>query len=210
MPKGRFITLEGGEGAGKSTQARLLAEHLRQMGLDVVETREPGGAPLAERIRQLVLSSDVKSLGPEAETLLFYAARERHIAETIAPAIEAGRWVISDRFSDSTRAYQGGGERVAGALLDRLERLVVAAAKPDLTIVLDLPPEIGLARARARRDGADRFEGEDLEFHHRLRNAFVEIARREPERCVLVDASGPRESTADRIWAAVSSRLAPR
>ena len=210
MPPGRFVTLEGGEGAGKTTQARRLAERLRDLGHEPVVTREPGGSPGAEAIRGLLLSGGARKQGPLAETMLFYAARQDHLATVIRPALAAGRWVICDRFSDSTRAYQGAGGGVADAVFDALEHLVVGRTRPDLTLVLDLPPEAGLARARLRsRESVDRFEGEDLGFHHALRRALLGIAEREPKRCAVVDALRPPDEVAEEIWRLTCARLAP-
>ena len=172
--RGRFITFEGGEGTGKSTQVKLLAERLRAHGIDVVTTREPGGSPGAEIIRHVLLSGAAKPFGPAAEAILFAAARDDHLAETIRPALARGAWVISDRFADSTRVYQGVLGEVDPNLIHGLERIVVGDGKPDLTIVLDVPPEIGLERAAKRRadEAADRFEAEGLDYHRRLREAF--------------------------------------
>src|ERR1700758_2915134 len=169
--RGRFITFEGGEGTGKSTQAASLAERLRSMGIGVVLTREPGGSPGAEIIRHVILSGAAKPLGPDAEAILFAAARDDHITTTIEPALAGGRWVISDRFADSTRVYQGALGHVDPLLLGGLHRITVGKLRPDLTFILDLPPEVGLERARARRgeQNADRFEAESLEFHEKLR-----------------------------------------
>jgi dTMP kinase len=210
MP-GRFITLEGGEGAGKSTQAQLLAERLVGLGIDVVKTREPGGSPGAEIVRDIVLSGLAKPFGPRAETLLFAAARRDHLESLIKPALAAGKWVICDRFIDSTRVYQGILGQAGRPLVRALERITVGDAMPELTIILDLPAEIGLARARARRagDAPDRFEGEDLAFHQKLNAAFREIAAEEPGRCVVIDADRPAEAVAADIWAQVTERLRP-
>jgi dTMP kinase len=210
MP-GRFITLEGGEGAGKSTQATLLAERLAGLGIDVVKTREPGGSPGAEIVRDIVLSGLAKPFGPRAETLLFAAARRDHLESLIKPALAAGKWVICDRFIDSTRVYQGILGQAGRPLVRALERITVGDAMPDLTVILDLPAEIGLARARARRggDAPDRFEGEDLAFHQKLNAAFREIAAEEPGRCVVIDADRPAEAVAADIWAQVTERLRP-
>ncbi|HWV51136.1 dTMP kinase [Pseudorhodoplanes sp.] len=209
--RGKFITFEGGEGTGKSTQARTLAERLKTLGLSVTLTREPGGSPGAEVIRHVILSGAAKPLGADAEAMLFAAAREDHIAHTIRPALDRGSWVICDRFSDSTRIYQGVLGHVDPRLIKRLEKITVGDNKPDLTIVLDTPAEIGLARADARRGDAeiDRFESEDIAFHERLRDAYRQLAIGEPERCVLIDASDEPERVAERVWATVSRRLDP-
>ncbi|MGP9822545.1 dTMP kinase [Salinarimonas sp. NSM] len=214
----RFITFEGGEGTGKSTQVGRLAARLRTAGYEVVATREPGGSPHAEDLRRAILAGEAKALGPFAEALLFARARQDHVAATIRPALARGAIVLCDRFSDSTRAYQGAAGAVAAPLIDALERWAVGGTRPDLTLVLDLPVATALARAAARRDGggageggdaADRFEGEDRAFHETLREAFHAIAAREPERCVLIDASGDVDTVAARIAAAVLPRLAP-
>src|SRR6201988_68333 len=171
--RGRFITFEGGEGAGKSTHIKLLAERLNAAKLRTVVTREPGGSPGAEIIRHLVLSGMGKLLGPEAETLLFAAARDDHVRSVIQPALSQGIWVLSDRFSDSTRAYQGRLGQVSPDILNAMQRVTIGDLKPDLTIVLDIPVEVGLQRATARRGSGvpDRFEAEDLQFHQDLRDA---------------------------------------
>ncbi|MFC0283383.1 dTMP kinase [Camelimonas abortus] len=209
VPAGRFITFEGGEGVGKSTQIRLLGERLRRAGLAVRLTREPGGSPRAERIRDFLMAGRARALGPLAEAMLFSAARIDHVDTVIRPALRAGEWVLCDRFADSTRAYQGVNGGLDPQLLARLEEVTLDGLKPDLTVILDLPPLLGLQRAAARRgDGApDRFESEDLAFHMRLRDAFLAIARAEPERCVLVDASGDAESVARTIFSALVARL---
>jgi len=209
--RGRFITFEGGEGTGKSTQAALLAQRLRALGIGVVLTREPGGSPGAEIIRHVILSGAAKPLGPHAEAILFAAARDDHIRNTITPALERGRWVISDRFADSTRVYQGALGNVDQQLIQGLERITVGDLKPDITFILDVPAEVGLARASERRgDGAaDRFEGESVEFHDKLRDAFRVLALSEPSRCVLIDASAASAAVAERIWKVVSDRLDP-
>ncbi|MCC6889920.1 MAG: dTMP kinase [Hyphomicrobiales bacterium] len=209
--RGRFITFEGGEGTGKSSQAVLLAQKLRTLGIGVALTREPGGSPGAEIIRHVLLSGAAKPLGPAAEAILFAAARDDHIRQTIEPALARGRWVICDRFTDSTRVYQGDLGGVDPKLLRALERVSVGDLKPDLTFVLDAPVEIALARAQARRGDADgdRFESESRDYHERLRDAFRMLALSQPDRCVLVDASGMRQSIADQIWRVVSERLDP-
>jgi dTMP kinase len=206
--RGRFITLEGGEGAGKSTQAARLADWLRGRGLSVVVTREPGGSRNAEALRELLLRGRVAPFGPEAEALLFAVGRADHLAETIRPALEAGTWVISDRFVDSTRAYQGPAG-VEPHELDRLDRIAVGQTRPDLTFILDLPPELGLRRMRDRDRPVDRFEADELEVHKARRRAFLAIAAREPERCLVVDASGDEGDVAAAIRAAVTERLKP-
>lgn len=209
--RGQFITFEGGEGAGKSTQAALLADRLRKLGLGVELTREPGGSPGAEIIRHVLLSGAAKPLGPEIETLLFAAARDEHLNNRIRPALARGRWVICDRFADSTRVYQGALGKVDPRIIRALERLTVGRTKPSLTFVLDLPPELGLLRAKKRRGagGADRFEQEDIVFHQKLRDAYRQIAHEEPQRCVLIDATEEPDYIAEQIWRAVDERLSP-
>jgi dTMP kinase len=213
MSAGQFITFEGGEGTGKSTQTRLLAQRLRERALDVVVTREPGGSPFAEEIRALLLNRHVTAASQLAEALLFYSARVDHVAATIAPALAAGSWVICDRFADSTRVYQG----VAGGLgLDRIERIesmVLDGLTPDLTLLIDLDPKEGMERARerARRNGnveADRYEARDIAYHETLRQGFLDIAAREPQRCRVIDGSGTIDAVAARIWKAVAQRYA--
>lgn len=200
---GRFITFEGGEGAGKSTQVRHLRAHLEQAGIRVIATREPGGSPRAEALRTALLSGRAAGLGAFGEAVLFGAARIDHIDTLIRPALAGGAWVVCDRFADSTRAYQGAAGKASPELIAALERVVVGPMKPDLTILLDLDPEAGLARAKARAGdaAADRFEGEKLAFHAALREAFLEIARREPGRVKVVDAALPEHEIADRVWA---------
>lgn len=205
ITRGRFITFEGGEGAGKSTQVRRLSEKLHSCGVHAVTTREPGGSPGAEIIRHVVLSGAAKPLGPFAEAALFAAARADHLDVTIRPTLERGSWVISDRFADSTRAYQGVLGDLDPGLIATLEAVTVGETRPDLTIILDLPANEGLARASARSGpGADRFESENIDFHLRLREAFRDLATREPARCVLVDASGTPDAVAEAIWQVVA------
>lgn len=209
---GRFISFEGGEGTGKSTQAHRLAERLRQRGVDVVLTREPGGTQGAEIVRRTVLSGRAKPLGAFAEALLLNAARDDHLSLVIRPALASGKWVITDRFADSTRAYQGILGGVDAGLVRALEETVVGENWPDLTLILDLAPEIALHRARdatlAESDPLDdRFEGASIDDHRRLRRAFLDIARRAPERCVVIDASGTPEEVADAVWDAVAQRF---
>jgi dTMP kinase len=206
---GRFITLEGGEGAGKSTQARRLAERLKARGRAVVVTREPGGSLGAEMIRALLVTGETDRWSPISETLLMYAARRDHIERTIAPALAAGDWVVSDRFADSTRAYQGAGGGAPASLIQTLERHVLGETRPDLTLILDLPVEVGMARAMSRDHAETRFEAKGAAFHERLREGFLAIARVEAARCVVIDASQPAEAVETAIWAAVAGRLAP-
>ncbi len=209
MRRGRFITLEGGEGTGKSTQVRRLASWIEgAFGTQVVATREPGGAPGAESIRALLVDGEPDRWDPVTEVLLHFAARRTHVLETVGPALETGRWVVSDRFTDSTRAYQG---LVQGAGLDLVEEiagLAVATPLPDLTFVLDLPAGQGLERA-ASRGGGDRYERMGRAFHERLREAYLEIARGDPERIVVVDASGSEEDVAGCLAGEVSRRWPP-
>jgi dTMP kinase len=207
--RGRFISFEGGEGSGKSTQIKILAERLATVKLHVIVTREPGGSPGAEIIRHLVLSGMGKLLGPEAETLLFAAARDDHARTVIEPALKQGTWVLSDRFSDSTRVYQGALGRVSPGILNAMQRVTIGDLKPDLTVILDVPVEIGLKRAAARRGAAaaDRFESEDIGFHQQLRDAYRQIATNEPERCVLIDATEEPARVAANIWSALRDRF---
>jgi dTMP kinase len=209
--QGRFITFEGGEGSGKSTHARLLADRLNSLDIDVVLTREPGGSAGAEIIRHILLSGIAKPLGAETEAILFAAARDDHMRATIRPALAAGKWVICDRFIDSTRVYQGALGNVDAKLIRSLERVTVGDDMPDLTFVLDVPATVGLARATRRRGQAvtDRFEAESIEFHQELRKAYVAIDEAEPKRCIIIDGRAPREVVADRIWTTVEQRLHP-
>jgi dTMP kinase len=204
---GRFITFEGGEGVGKTTQIRRLAQALNASGIETVLTREPGGSPGAEVLREVLLSGGAKPFGPFAETILFSAARIDHLETKIRPALERGAWVLCDRFLDSTRAYQGVLGQVEPGLIRTVERIVVGATMPDLTIILDLPAREGLARARARSGQVDRFESEGLVFHERVRHAFQALAAAEPERCVLVDAMRPADAIAAEIFEVVRTRL---
>jgi dTMP kinase len=207
--RGRFISFEGGEGSGKSTQIKKLSERLEAAKLRSIVTREPGGSPGAEVIRHLLLSGMGKLLGPEAETLLFAAARDDHVRTVIQPALNQGVWVLCDRFSDSTRVYQGRVGNVAPGLLNAMERVTIGDLKPDLTFILDVPVEIGLKRAAARRGDAapDRFESEDIQFHQNLRDAYREIAAVEPNRCVLIDASADANMVAANVWTALRDRF---
>jgi dTMP kinase len=209
--RGHFITFEGGEGSGKSTHAATLAQRLKAAGIDVVLTREPGGSPGAEIIRHIILSGIAKPLGTETEAILFAAARDDHVRNTIMPAIEAGKWVICDRYIDSTRVYQGALGKVDPKLIRGLERVTVGDAYPELTFILDVPAKVGLARAKSRRgtEAADRFESESVEFHEQLRLAYCALADAEPNRIVLVDGRAPRDIVAERIWNSVQQRLHP-
>jgi len=245
--RGRFITLEGGEGAGKTTQAKVLAERLRRKGINVLLTREPGGTPRAEAIRDVLLSGKAKRYGALGEAVLFYAARESHLELGIRPALARGTWVICDRFSDSTRAYQGAAGGLPLSVIETLDKAVVGDTRPDLTLIFDLPPELGLRRATERRrdsvaqvasteerapasaenpPGAvggdaitrrsssssdapppDRFENMNLAFHRSLRSEFLAIAKAEPERCAVVDASDTPTRVEDKVWSIVRDRF---
>jgi dTMP kinase len=207
--RGRFITFEGGEGSGKSTHIKKLAERLNAAKLRTIVTREPGGSPGAEVIRHLLLSGMGKLLGPDAETLLFAAARDDHVRTVIQPALKQGTWVLCDRFSDSTRAYQGSLGQVAPAVLNAMERVTIGDLKPDLTFILDVPVEVGMQRAAKRRGTGtpDRFEAEDVKFHQGLRDAYRQIAASEPQRCVLIDANADPATVAGNVWAALRDRF---
>jgi dTMP kinase len=209
--RGHFITFEGGEGSGKSTHAATLAQRLKSVGHNVVLTREPGGSTGAEIIRHILLSGIAKPLGAETEAILFAAARDDHVRNTILPALTSGIWVICDRFIDSTRVYQGALGNVDQRLIRSLERVTVGPAVPELTFILDVPAQIGLARAKNRRGQteADRFEAESLEFHEKLRGAYRALAAAEPKRCVVIDGRAPRDVVSDRIWSIVQDRLHP-
>jgi dTMP kinase len=210
--KGRFITLEGGEGAGKSVQAKVLEGRLAALGLNVMRTREPGGSPGGEALREAILTGFAADFGAAAQALLFAAARVEHLDKTILPALGSGAWVVSDRFADSTRAYQGAAGDLPPDFIAGLERLTVGAARPDLTLILDLAPEVGLERAAKRRQGrggADRFESESLAFHQTLRRAFLDIAAAEPLRCVVIEGGESEAEVAAAIWAAVEASLDP-
>jgi dTMP kinase len=207
--QGRLITLEGGEGAGKSTQAKRLGAFLRGLGLEVTETREPGGASGAEAIRALLVEGDPGRWTPLAETLLLSAARADHLARTVRPALAAGHWVVCDRFTDSTLAYQGFGHGLDAARLRVLNELVTEGLTPDLTLILDVPVDSGLGRAGGRAGGEDRFERMGRDFHERLRQGFLAIAQAEPHRCVVIDATAEVDSVAATIARTVEERLRP-
>jgi dTMP kinase len=204
---GRFITLEGGEGAGKSTQIARLAEWLKGRGHEVVATREPGGSPGAEMIRRLLVEGPAERWDGMTEALLHFAARRDHLRVTVWPALQRGAWVVSDRFADSTRAYQGHGHGLDLAALDRLYEIAIGAFRPDLTLILDLPVETGLARAAARRGSETRYENLPRGFHERVRNGFLQIAKAEPKRCAIVDASSDIDTIATAITSFVAKRL---
>ena len=205
---GRFITLEGGEGAGKSTQIARLKSWLESRGRSVVTTREPGGSPGAEMVRKLLVEGPADRWDGTTEALLHFAARRDHLRATVWPALKSGAWVVSDRFADSTRAYQGYGHGLDLALLDRLYAIAVGDFRPDLTLILDLPVETGLKRAAARRGTETRYENLPRDFHDRVRAGFLEIAKREPKRCVVIDASKDINTIAGAIAAVVAERLA--
>ena len=204
---GLFISLEGIDGSGKSTQARRLADVLRAQGRDPVLTREPGGAPGAEDIRRLLVEGDPDRWSPETEILLFTAARRDHLERTIRPALAAGRDVVTDRFADSTRVYQGATRGDLRGLVDDIHARVIGV-EPDLTLILDMDPEVALTRGLARRSGEDRFEDFGLPFQHALRDGFRALAAEYPARCVLIDAGRATETIAADIAAAVARRLA--
>jgi dTMP kinase len=208
---GRFITFEGGEGSGKSTQAGILANRLARAGRKVFATREPGGSPAAEDIREALLAGQVWQFGPFAEALMFSVARADHVENAIGQALLEGKWVVCDRFLDSTRAYQGATAGVPRGVINALERLTVGGLMPDITFILDIPSEEGLARAAERRGGGapDRFESQEIMLHERVRRAFLDIAEEEPERCVVVDASQPEAMVAEDVWEVVLQRLSP-
>ena len=208
---GKFITFEGGEGAGKSTQIQRLGAHLVECGIRIVVTREPGGTPAAEAIRGFILGGEAEAMGAEAEALLFAAARADHVETVIRPALASNAWVLCDRFADSTRVYQGAEGGVAPATLEALERIAVGDTRPDLTVILDVAPEVGLGRVKARQSatgtGPDRFDSDLLDRHARRRSAFLAIAASDPGRCLVVDASRGEKEVADEIWRSVTARL---
>ena len=210
---GQFITFEGGEGTGKTTQVQLLASLLRARGHDVVTTREPGGAAGADTIRSLLVSGATDKWDPLSESLLLFAARREHLVKTIWPALEQGAWVLCDRFADSTLAYQGYGHSVPIEFIENLYDVVVGEFVPDLTLILDIDVEIGLARANARNTDTasreDRFERMDIAFHERLRTGFLYIARNDPGRCAVIDADNQPDIVGAEIWKTVEIRLQP-
>jgi dTMP kinase len=204
---GRFITLEGGEGAGKSTQIVRLKTWLEGRGKTVVATREPGGSPGAEMIRKLLVEGPAERWDGVTEALLHFAARRDHLRTTVWPALKRGTWVISDRFADSTRAYQGYGHGLDLAMLERLYDVAVGDFCPDLTLILDLPIDVGLARAAARRGAETRYESLPIAFHQRVKAGFLEIAKREPSRCVVIDAALDIDTLAATIARTAGDRL---
>ena len=208
MTRGRFITFEGGEGAGKSTQVQRLAARLEAGGREVVRTREPGGSPGAESIRDIVLRGDADRWSPTTETLLMYAARRDHIERVIRPALARGAWVVCDRFADSTRAYQGAAGGVDPQFITALETFILEETRPDLTLVFDLPASVGLERAHARAGAEMRFESKGMAFHERLRAGFQAIAAAEPARCTVIDATATMDGVEVAVWTAVEARLA--
>lgn len=203
MARGRFIAVEGGEGAGKTTQCARLADRLRGRAPGLLSTREPGGTPAGEALRDLLLEGPAKRWDAASEALLHYAARRAHVTQAIEPALARGDWVLCDRFADSTMAYQGYAMGLGRAAVEELHRLVLGDLRPDLTVVLDLPAAEGLARARGRGLWS-RYEARDAEFHESVRAAFRDIARRDPDRCVSIDASGGVDAVADRVAEAVA------
>ena len=207
MARGPFISFEGGEGAGKSTHAARLATRLRARGLETIATREPGGSPGGEAIRALLVEGAADRWSANAEALLMYAARMDHVERVVAPALDSGAAVVSDRFADSTRAYQGSGGGANPALIEALEQQMRSLCWPDLTLIFDLDPEAGLARAAGRAGGEARFEAKGLAFHQRLRAAFAAIAAAEPGRCALIDAAGDMATVEAEVWRVVSERL---
>ena len=211
MSKGYFITLEGGEGAGKSTQIKRLARALENVGINTITTREPGGAPGAEEIRNLLVNGETKRWAPMAEVLLHTAARAEHLDKTVIPALKNGSWVISDRFSDSTLAYQGFGHGVDKAVIENIYRDAFSNFKPDLTLIIDISPDVGLARAGTRAAGdtnpnEDRYERMGVSFHQRIRNGFLEIAKENPERCVVING----ELDEDGVFSAIKDAVIKR
>ena len=206
-PKASFISLEGIEGSGKSTLMRALTVLLQQRGLNVVATREPGGTPLAEQLRATLLARGAEAIDPIAETLLMFAARSVHVSNLIRPALRSGHWVLCDRFTDATRAYQGSGRGVDRALIEQLASSVHADLWPRRTLLLDVPAAVGCARARSRGGAADRFDAEGERFFERVRRGYLELAAAEPERMRLIDASGSPEQVQQQALAALSDLL---
>ena len=204
---GKFITLEGGDGSGKSTQARLLSEFLANNSINTLLTREPGGAPGADEIRELILTGEPDRWDAVGETLLFYASRRNHLRLAVWPALEKGQWVISDRFSDSTMAYQGYGNQLGEDVVQQVHDFAVGKFKPDLTFIFDMPAKEGLRRTDDRLHNEDRFEKMDIAFHERLRDGFLDIAQKNPDRCVVIDATKPIDSIQAELRRIIQERL---
>lgn len=200
---GRFVAFEGGEGAGKSTQVKALVARLRAAGLEVVQTREPGGSPGAEALRDLLVQGEAGRWSPMSELLMMYASRSDHLEKVIRPALLRGAWVICDRFADSSRAYQGAGGGVAPSFIEQVDAAVVADTQPDLVIVMDMPVEAGLQRAASRGDKENRFESKGLAFHERLRQGFLNRAAAVPERYRVIDADQGIEPIRAQVWDAL-------
>jgi len=207
MGRGKFISFEGGEGAGKSTQVGRLVGRLRAAGITVIQTREPGGTEGADAIRQLLVTGAPDRWDPLSEVLLHYAARRDHVERVIKPALDRGEWVVSDRFADSTMAYQGYGYEIGPELVDTIHRAVLGDFQTDMTIIMDFDPSAGLARARVRDPDPSRYERFDLNFHRKLRAGFQTIAARDPDRCILVDAGAVPDYVETIVWASVRERL---
>ena len=205
MAKGRLITFEGVEGAGKSTQLQRLGDALNRAGVDVVRTREPGGSPAAEEIRKMLVSGETQRWVPKTELLLHIAARVEHVASIVSPALLRGSWVVCDRFHDSTVAYQGHGHKLGTDMIDQLHQLLFGAFQPDLTLVFDLPVNIGLERTKRRGGGEDRYERMEMEFHERLRHGFLEIADRHLDRCAVIDAAKDEDEVYQDVIACVNA-----
>lgn len=203
--RGRFITFEGIEGAGKSTVVRAAMAHLQSVGVDAQATREPGGTPLAERVRAIVLERDSEPVPASAELLLMFAARALHVTNLIEPALQRGQWVLCDRFTDATRAYQGGGRGMSADTIEALAQLAHPGLAPDLTLLLDVPPALGLARAKGRQDGGDRFEDETLAFFERVRAGYLRLAAAQPSRWCVIDASAPLPQVIEHVQIALDA-----
>ena len=203
----KFITFEGGEGVGKSTQTAHLAKFLQQKGISVLTTREPGGSPEAEKIRNLLVSGEVGLWNPKTEVHLHYAARIQHVANFLMPSLEGGKWVISDRFSDSTLAYQGFGYQLDILKLKQLETFSIGSFKPDFTILLDLPVSVGLVRTRGRQKHEDRYERMGVDFHERVRNGFLEIAKLNQNRMVVIDAAQSEIAVSEQVLGKVCEKF---
>ncbi len=205
--RGKFVTIEGGEGVGKTTNIAFIERWFEEQGIDYIVTREPGGTPYAERIRELLLEHREERLDPMAELLMIFAARAQHLARVIRPALDAGRWVLCDRFTDATYAYQGGGRELGLEAVATLENLVQGELRPDLTLILDIDPHLGMERVNDRGE-PDRFESEEQRFFQRVRQTYLELAGRDPVRYALVDASRPLEQVQLSIGACLEAHLA--